>query len=174
MEIVIDCILINSFLNKVILGFMTNIIHKKNESVDKDIFAIIICLCIVIPFLVYHLSNSIKLSKGHLMRYYGVDNKTFNKWFQYFCPHILDVKQFKKQRKIKLHTYWRIKLALGNTSEFSTLRKIEIINLCDSDYRTLRKNINIAPSSIGMNISIYNNLSVFPPKVCKSIVDWYK
>jgi hypothetical protein len=149
---------------------------KDNEQIlEKDhIFLIkIFILIVVFVFLLPVILGQVKISKSRLQKYYGVDGKTFNKWYQYFCSDISDIDKLKKKRKIRLSTYWRIKSTLGSTSDFTVMRKVAIVSICNSDYRTLRNNIKIAPSSIGINIQTYDRLSIFPPKICSAIICWF-
>lgn len=144
-------------------------IQNDTQNIFNKLVYLIIGFAILIPFI----ANKIKVSKSRLRKYYNVDGKTFNKWFQYFCADISSIEQFKHKRKITLITYWQIKNRLGDTSEYAVMRKADIVEHCDSDYRTLRNNIKIAPASVGVSLMIYDKLSVFPPKVCRAIIDWF-
>lgn len=149
--------------------------HHKEVPQDstQDIFNKLIYLTIGFVILIPFFANKIKVSKSRLRKYYNVDGKTFNKWYQYFCSNISSIDQFKKQRKITLVTYWKIKNRLGDTSDYAVMRKADIVNHCDSDYRTLRNNIKIAPKSVGISLKVYDKLSVFPPKICQTIINWF-
>lgn len=141
---------------------------------DNSLLAIqILFFCGIVFFIISYCSHFITTSKSRLRKYYNVDGKTFNKWYQYFCVDISSIEQFKHKRKITLATYWKIKSRLGDTSEYAVMRKADIVEHCDSNYRTLRNNIKIAPASVGVSLIVYDKLSVFPPKVCRVIIDWF-
>jgi hypothetical protein len=152
---------------------MTTENKDTTQDTTQNIFNKLLCLIIGFAILTPFLAHNINVSKSRLRKYYNVDGKTFNKWYQYFCTDISNIDQFKKQRKITLATYWQIKSRLGDISDCAVMRKVDIVNLCESDYRTLRKNIKHAPPSVGIDIRTYDRLSAFPPKVCRAIIDWF-
>jgi|AntRauTorckE5430_2_1112549.scaffolds.fasta_scaffold08495_3 hypothetical protein len=147
--------------------------NNQNEK-DENLAIRLFLFLVGIVFFIFGILTYIKVSKSRLRKYYDVDGKTFNKWFQYFCAEVSSIDQFKQKRKITLSDFWKIQSILGKTSDCEVMRKIDIINRCQSDYKTLRKNIKVAPLSAGIDIQTYDRLSVFPPKVCRDIIDWFE
>jgi hypothetical protein len=63
----------------------------------------------------------------------------------------------------------KIKEKLGTEGE--SFSKSDLVRLAETDYKTIRKNIQKFPLVYGITITTYRKLSKFPPKIAQRIID---
>lgn len=109
-------------------------------------------------------------TKTALANHYQVDRATLNKWLKLFCKDIFNnQKLLVNRRKFTTLEVEQIKSRLGEKSQ--SFRKYELVELAETTYQTIRDNIEKYPSTYGISLNTYNQLSKFPPKIAFKIID---
>ena len=120
-------------------------------------------------------SSKNKKNKSEIAAYYGVDNKTLNKWIKYFAAKIFpDYDIYLKRRKLSYLEYRRLIEILGDPVSNPVLSKREIITQAEGSYRSLRESVQKFPSHFGLSIEAFSSLRKFPPNLGKQILEQYK
>lgn len=109
--------------------------------------------------------------KSQLVKLYRVNKRTVNKWVEAFCiPVAPSLKNYPYVRKLSVAQKGHIFELLGDPDEFPVLGKSDIIDRCESDYKTLRMSIRKFPEKFGISGEDFARLSAFPPKVGQRIL----
>lgn len=138
----------------IIIGFIWTNKRKSKRAIAKELHKLY--------------SEHKVIKKGHLIRAYGVDKKTFFKWLEYFAPKFQD---FKRKRKLSWEEQDYLYTVLGSPDEnLGAMSKQEIALHCGSDIKVLRDNILLNPKAYGLTKESYNSLTKFPPTICKRII----
>ena len=113
--------------------------------------------------------------KSDLVKLYGVDLKTINKWVATFCDqNRLPYDTYKKKRKLPEEMYNYIVECLGEpTEDMPVLSKFQIVtggeDSSDNEYRGVRNSIRLDSDKIGVSPDVYAMFNVFPPKIAHLI-----
>lgn len=129
-------------------------------------------LLAILAFVVFFAIPKIKLPKQKLVRRYGVDKKTFNKWLEHFCPDLIsDLEAYKRKRTVSLPDYLRLIARLGNPKAHPILTKKEIVEKAEGSYYTLRGCVENYTQQYGLpSVKAYHTLKKFPPNVSRQIL----
>jgi len=116
-----------------------------------------------------HLKLNKTKTKTALANHYQVDRATLNKWLKLFCSDIFyDEKLLSKRRKFTNSEVEKIKAILGEQPQ--SFRKADLVELAETDYKTIRESIDKFPNIYGISKLEYQQLSKFPPKVGQHIL----
>ncbi len=113
--------------------------------------------------------------KSDLVKLYGVDIKTINKWVHVFCDqNQLPYDTYKRKRKLPEDIYNYIIECLGLPSEETpVMSKFQIItngdDMLGDEYRAARNTINLETHSDIILPKIYAMFNVFPPKIAQML-----
>lgn len=107
-----------------------------------------------------------KIAKKNLVKYYGVNKKTFSNWVRIFCKEgIDDFEGYKKKRKLEVYEAVYIVSTLGFPEVNPTLNKKDIIEKEDSNYYHLRESCR----AFDLTREDFIQIRKFPPNISKSI-----
>lgn len=119
-----------------------------------------------------------KTKKGEFRAQYNVDRDTFNNWIKYLCKDVFpDYDAYLKIRKFTYVETVAMTAILGLGEGFSDLRsknKKEIVEECESNYRSLRESVQKFPDKFGISYEAYSSMSVFPPRIAEAIISQFK
>lgn len=108
--------------------------------------------------------------KTVLSTHYQIDRATLNKWLILFCKDIFeDKKTIINRRKFTDSEVEKIKEKLGLEPQFYW--KKDLIEIAETDYKTIRDNIRLFPQIYGITENEYRSLSKFPPKIAQRIIE---
>lgn len=111
------------------------------------------------------------LWKKSIADYYGIDKRPMKKWIQYFCPpHLYELWTNNKIRQLTGLEFEEILNYLGDPDETPVMNKDQIAEACESDTKTLRREILSKLEKLGLSKEAYDNLSVFPPFMIARLV----
>ena len=153
---------------------------KKDNNDNKWVGYLLIGVFII--WLIAYLKNLFSKTpttkyyrKSDLVKLYGVDLKTINKWVATFCDqNRLPYDTYKKKRKLPEEMYNYIVECLGEpTEDMPVLSKFQIVtggeDSSDNEYRGVRNSIRLDSDKIGISPDVYAMFNVFPPKIARLI-----
>ena len=153
---------------------------KKDNNDNKWVGYLLIGVFII--WLIAYLKNLFSKTpttkyyrKSDLVKLYGVDLKTINKWVATFCDqNILPYDTYKRKRKLPEEMYNYIVECLGEpTEDMPVLSKFQIVtggeDSSDNEYRGVRNSIRLDSDKIGISPDVYAMFNVFPPKIAHLI-----
>ncbi len=100
---------------------------------------------------------------------YGVCRQTLGKWIRYFAKKI-PYSQWKRWRKLAWVQVQAVFQALGDPSTGECLTKKQIIEACESDYRTIAGMVNKRASDLEFDIVVYNAVDIYPPLITQRMI----
>lgn len=110
-----------------------------------------------------------KFTKQQVADFYGVTRKTLSKWVKYFASESFQ-ESWKAKRKLTLKELSSIAIKFGIVNSKEGKTKGEIIEHCSTDYRTLRENVYLNQSELGLSTQAYKAIDVFPPNLSAQII----
>ncbi len=117
----------------------------------------------------HHISAKSSITKSEIAGWYGVHRMTFNKWIKGFGKPIFpNYTLYLKRKHLYVSEVLWIMKTLGY--EGQVYRKKELLELLETDYRTMQDNIRTFPQIYGISTTVYNSLSKFPPNIGQRIV----
>lgn len=120
-------------------------------------------------FILLCFAYNVKLTKQEIAEYYGVSKKTLGKWVEFCCPKIVSAK-WEKIRKLNILEATIVLGSLGTREDYEVLTKGEILQKCETYYHTVRQNIALNVSKLGIDENAYSSMDKFPPKLSHKIV----
>lgn len=132
-------------------------------------------LLAILAIVIFFAAPNIKLSKQKLVKRYGVDKKTFNKWLEHFCADLIpDLEAYKRKRTVPLLDYISLCIRLGNPKKQPALTKKEIIGRAEGSYYSLRGCVENYTQQYGLpSVEAYLALKKFPPNVSRQLTKMF-
>ncbi len=132
-------------------------------------------LLAILAMVLFFAVPKIKLPKQALVKRYGVDKKTLNKWIELFCHDLIpDFDAYKRKRTVSLLDYLSLTARLGDPKAHPILTKKEIITRAEGSYYTLRGCVENYTDQYGLpSVEAYLSVKKFPPNVGRKLLENY-
>lgn len=123
---------------------------------------------LLFAYLVFLLGSARRLwTKQEIADYYRVSRKTLAKFVHHYCPEIQDWDDF---RKLRIDQIIILIKNLGSHFQGSTLSKGQLLQICETNYVALEKNVALNAKQMRMSSKAYSSMDLFPPRVSSEII----
>ena len=126
-------------------------------------------LFIFILLLLIYLFFVVTYTKTQIAQWYGISKPTLRKWVRYFCPKT-DYQAWKSKRKFSGWEVFALEQELGCPDSGGCLTKGQIKEQCETEYETVTGMIELNAAKVGISVSTYRSVDIFPPLFSKRIV----
>jgi hypothetical protein len=122
------------------------------------IFLILFCFLFLVTY-----------TKTEIAQWYNVTRPTFRKWIQYLSSRT-DYEAWKRKRKFSGLEALSLIGELGWPDSGACLTKGQIKEQCETEYRIIADNVKLNVAKLGIDVSAYQRVDIFPPLVSQRII----